>query len=40
MEIRLAKHWALSPEVFYRRTNESSVYRADLIGLALLVNWN
>jgi hypothetical protein len=40
MEIRLDKKWSLTPEVFYRRTNESSVYRADLIGLAILVNFN
>jgi hypothetical protein len=40
MEIRLDKKWSLTPEVFYRRTNESSVYRADTVGFALLVNFN
>jgi hypothetical protein len=40
MEFRLDKNWSLTPEVFYRRTNESSVYRADLIGFGMLVNFN
>ena len=40
MEIRLDKGWSLSPEVFYRRTNDSSIFSADMIGLALLVNFN
>jgi hypothetical protein len=43
MEFRLGgrdNKWAVSPEVFYRRTNESQYYRMDTLGLAVLINFN
>jgi hypothetical protein len=41
MEFRLGTgKWSLSPELFYRRTNESSADRVDTLGLGFLVNFN
>ncbi len=41
MEFRLDKKWSLSPELFYRRTNETDDgSRVDTLGLGLLINFN
>jgi hypothetical protein len=40
VEFRLGGPWALSPEVFYRRTNETSDVRVDMLGVGLLINFN
>jgi Outer membrane protein beta-barrel domain len=40
MEIRLDKRWALTPEFFYRRTDETSDWRVDTLGFAILLNYN
>ncbi len=40
VEFRLGGRWALSPEVFYRRTNETQGDRVDTLGLGVLINFN
>jgi len=40
MEFRLGGPWSISPEVFYRRTNETNDIRVDTLGIGLLINFN
>ena len=40
VEIRLDKHWSITPEGFYRRTDEGSVWQVTTLGLGILLNYN
>ena len=40
MEFRLGGPWSLTPELYYRRTNETQDSRVDSLGLGILINFN